>query len=180
MKHETYKTSKRSSSHYPNFKININSINNFDIDKNTDESQMDLNERSNKPKRKKVRFLTNELHIKEDYKLDKLSPPKTLLKNSILKKSNTKNARLDSFFKKLAQQHQFLVLKKFNKNNNSNLSNNKNEKKDDLKTIPPIESNKKTFKPNNNCSVLNINEVNKENNKNHIFYPILKNNKSKN
>ena len=179
MKHENYKRSKRSSSHYPNIKISINNMNNLEFDKNTDESQIDLTESLNMPKRKKVRFLTNELHVKEDYKLDKLSPPKALLKNSILKKSNTKNARIDSFFKKLAQQHQFLVLKKFNKNNNSNLSNNKNSKKDDSNTIPTIEPNKKNFKTNGGCSVRNIKEVSKENNKNHIFYPILNNNKSK-
>ena len=179
MKHDNYKRSKRSSSHYPNIKISLNNMNNLDFDKNTDESQIDLTESLNMPKRKKVRFLTNELLVKEDYKLDKLSPPKTLLKNSILKKSNTKNARIDSFFKKLAQQHQFLVLKKVNKNNNSNLSNNKNTKKDDSNTIPTIEQNKKSFKTNNNYSVSNIKEVSKENNKNHIFYPILNNNKSK-
>ena len=185
MKKENYKISKRSSSHYPNYpniKISLNTMNNFDKDKNknTDESHIDLNESEDKHKRKKVRFLTNELHIKEDYKLGKLSPPKTLLKNSILKKSSSKNSRIDSFFKKLAQQHKFIVINAKNKNNNnSNLLNDKNSKKDDLNSIPVIEPNKKDYKSYIDYSECNLNEITKENNK-HIFYPLLNNNKSKN
>ena len=136
MKKENYKISKHSSSHYPNYpniKISLNNMNNFDNDKNIDENHIDLNKSEDNHKRKKERFLTNELHIKEDYKLDKLSPPKKLLKNSILKKSSSKNSRIDSFFKKLAQQNRFILINAKNKNsNNSNLLNVKNYKKDDL------------------------------------------------
>ena len=179
MKHQNYKISKRSSSHYPNIKISLSSVNNFNNDINADESQIDLNEGHKKTKRKKVRFLTNELRVKENFKLDKLSPPKTLLKNSILKKSKSKNSKIDSFFSKLSKQHKFSELKTLNNNNNSNFSNNKNSKREVSNTIPVIESNKKYFMPNNNYSFRNISEISKENN-NHIFYPILNDSKSKN
>lgn len=175
------KGSKRSSSHYPNIKISLNNMNNLNNDKNIDESQIDLNESQEKHKRKKVRFLTNELYIKEDFKLDKLSPPKTLLKNSILKKkNNSKNSKIDSFFKKLTKQHtfKFIELKTKNKNNSNSL-NEKTPKKNDLNKIPLLEENKKGFKSNPNYSECNLNEISKENN-NHIFYPLLNSNKYKN
>ena len=134
MKKEISFNNKRSSSQNPNIKISINS-NYIENDNNIESNKYNLNLNDEEPKikRKKVRFLTNETHINTDFQIDNLSPPKTL-KNSILKKSSSRNSKIDELFKKLTQRHSLNIL--YNKNTNKKHNflnikiNNKNKAKE--------------------------------------------------
>ena len=151
MKKEISFKNKRSSSQNPKIKISINS--NFIENDNNIESNkyyVNLNDDEPKIKRKKVRFLTNETHKNTDFQIDNLSPPKTL-KNSILKKSSSRNSKIDEFFKKLTQRHAFNI--HYNKNTN------KKHKSSSIK------SNINHYEINNN----NASDVKKDN-KPIIFY----------
>ena len=166
-KKTVYKKGGRLSSLNLKIKININEIN------NKDENNISYND--NSFSRKKVRFLTNELRMKEDMKLEKISPFKISPKNSILKNSKKK---IDEYFKKLTQLHQFY---KFDKSKimgaKSDKINNKSSGKNDSNLLN--KENKINVEKQTNYSGRSFNLKRKEKNK-YIFSPFSPINRLKN
>ena len=162
---------RRSSLANPTIKISLKSKDNNDINSNLGNSIIS-NDDAQQNRRKKVKFFTNELHIKTD-----LSPPNTIIKNSILKREN-KNLSIDNFFKRLRQKHLFTISGKKTKKEYNNLFTKRKSKKNNTIVIPSINPNKINLLQNKMDSDSKLEEIRK-NNKYYKFYPILNFNKNK-
>ena len=162
---------RRSSLANPTIKISLKSKDNNDINSNLGNSIIS-NDDAQQNRRKKVKFFTNELHIKTD-----LSPPNTIIKNSILKREN-KNLSIDNFFKRLKQKHLFTISGKKTKKEYNNLFTKRKSKKNNTIVIPSINPNKINLLQNKMDSDSKLEEIRK-NNKYYKFYPILNFNKNK-
>lgn len=137
-----------------------------DIENNSNIGNSIVDDENQQNKRKKVKFLTNELNSKTY-----LSPPKTIIKNQILKKS-TKNFSIDKFFNRLTQKHLFTKSDKNIKTENYSLVNKRKSKKNKTLKIPSINPNKINLIRNKIDSDRHLEEIRK-NDKYYKFYPIL-------